>query len=81
MRKSKGQTIDLLYTNKEEKSKKRKSKTNNIGIKKNNNKKKGKIRSNINEKINLDNEMIIGLTPKKETSKKVSNKKSSANSR
>ncbi len=61
MRKSKGQTIDLLYTNKKEVNKKVKSKPKNTSKKKKNNTKKTQ---NNKERINLDNEIIIGLTPK-----------------
>jgi len=54
MKKSKGQTIDLLYTNKKEikKTKQKVSKKN----------KKVKPKNTKNEGINLDNEIIIGLT-------------------
>lgn len=71
MKKSKGQTVDLLYTNKKEVNKK----TKNVGVssartkkgkKRNSNKKNTKKTQNkTNEIINLDNEIIIGLTPKK----------------
>lgn len=65
MKKSKGQTVDLLYENKKTKNKK-------STRKKNTSKKE-------NDKIiNLDNEIIIGLTPKKEEktkAKKKNNKK------
>ncbi len=64
MKKSKGQTIDLLYTNKNEINKKIKSKPKNKTNKKKNKAKKA-LNDN-NERINLDNEIIIGLTPKKE---------------
>ena len=67
MKKSKGQTIDLLYTSKEETNKKAKRKPK---TKKNKTQKEQK-----NEKINLDNEIIIGLTPKKEETKKTSKQK------
>ena len=82
MRKSKGQTVDLLYTNKDEANKKRKSKPKNkINNKKNNTKRK---QTNNKEIINLDNEIIIGLTPKKEETenkgKKVSSKKTKKSS-
>ena len=67
MKKSKGQTIDLLYTNKKETNKKSK-KSKNVGatIGRPQKKKKEHTDNNI---INLDNEMIIGLTPKKEEKK------------
>ncbi len=81
MKKSKGQTVDLLYTNKKEVNKK----TKNVGAssarpkkskKRNSNKKKSKKTQNKNnERINLDNEIIIGLTPKKEEPKKKQNSK------
>jgi len=67
MRKSKGQTVDLFYTSKDKTSKKKPKKqkdTNKTNKKKN---KKTKTNSQI---INLDNEIIIGLTPKVEESKK-----------
>ncbi len=52
MRKPKGQTVDLLYSN----NNKTKSKSKN---------KKSRIKKNDNDsRINLDNEIIIGLTPK-----------------
>ena len=70
MKKSKGQTIDLLYTNKKENNKKTKNKSNKTKgtIKKKNTKTKN-VQNN-DEIINLDNEIIIGLTPKKENDKK-----------
>ncbi len=74
MKKSKGQTIDLLYTNKKDTNKKTKnksSKSKNVSKKKNTKTKNTKkTQSNNNEIINLDNEIIIGLTPKKEEEKK-----------
>ena len=74
MKKSKGQTIDLLYTNKKETNKKAKnksSKSKNVSKKKNTKTKNTKkTQNNNNEIINLDNEIIIGLTPKKEEEKK-----------
>ncbi len=66
MKKSKGQTIDLLYTKKEEPKK--------TTTKKSKNKVKGKKIEK--EVIDLDNEIIIGLTPKKEQTKKTTQKKS-----
>lgn len=81
MKKSKGQTVDLLYTNKKEtntKAKSRsKSKTNN---KKNKSK---KTQNNNNQRINLDNEIIIGLTPKipEAKNKKTNKRKGSNNSK
>lgn len=59
MRKSKGQTVDLLYTNKKSKKNNKSKRTNT----KNN-------KNNSNQRINLDNEIIIGLTPKREETKK-----------
>lgn len=74
MRKSKGQTIDSFYTNKEISKKTKKVNTINKKTKKGKAKKKQKEeKSNV---INLDNEIIIGLTPKKE---EVKNKKSQKN--
>lgn len=70
MKKSKGKTVDLLYTNKAELKK-----TKNVG-KTGNNSKNGKKnkeknkQSNNKETINLDNEIIIGLTPKKQEQEK-----------
>lgn len=69
MKKPKGQTIDLLYTSSEDKNKKKK---NAKKPKKRNSTKKGK--TNQNETINLNNEIIIGLTPKiEEKPKKTKN--------
>lgn len=74
MRKSKGQTIDSFYTNKETNKKTKKVNTTNKKTKKSKAKKKqNEEKSNV---INLDNEIIIGLTPKKE---EVKNKKSQKN--
>lgn len=71
MRKSKGQTIDSFYTSKETNKKAKKVNTTNKKTKKSKAKKKqNEEKSNV---INLDNEIIIGLTPKKE---EVKNKKS-----
>ena len=67
MKKTKGQTIDLLYTKKEETNKKIKTNKKNSTKKKN-----SKVKTNEkNNKdiIDLDNEIIIGLTPKKEQPK------------
>lgn len=76
MKKSKGQTVDLLYTNKKEVKKKAnnrtKSKPKGTVKKKKSNTKKTQTSS---ERINLDNEIIIGLTPKKEELKKKQNSK------
>ena len=71
MKKSKGQTIDLLYTNKKDTKKKPKSKSKVASKKKNTKTKK----TQDNDIINLDNEIIIGLTPKKEDEKKQKNTK------
>ena len=73
MKKSKGQTIDLLYENKNKVVKKQRSKTKNTTRKKKNNTKK--TENNSNQRINLDNEIIIGLTPKKEQFKNKAKKK------
>lgn len=62
MKKSKGQTIDSLYKNKEM-------------PKKQNKKSKGKKQKKDNEVINLDNEIIIGMTLKEEPKKTKKNKK------
>ena len=71
MRKSKGQTVDFLYTDKKTSNKKASSKKST-----NKSKKKTKRPQNSNNQvINLDNEIIIGLTPKKEENKKPQNKK------
>lgn len=69
MRKSKGQTIDLFYTTKKE----TKKKTKNVGVAKGRSKKNSKTKRKQdkgNEVINLDNEIIIGLTPKNTEKKK-----------
>ena len=76
MKKSKGQTIDLLYTNKKETNKKSKNVGATIGRpsknkKTNSTKRKTQNNDNI---INLDNEIIIGLTPKKEEKKQKNTK-------
>lgn len=70
MKKSKGQTVDLLYVNKNEAKKKTKNvrATGSRPKKKKNNAKKNQ--SSNNEIINLDNEIIIGLTPKREENKR-----------
>ena len=68
MKKSKGQTIDLLYVNKKDSYKKTKNRSKD---KTNTKKRKTNTKQNNNtEKINLNNEIIIGLTPKKEDIKK-----------
>lgn len=76
MKKSKGQTVDLLYTNQKEGNKKTTNKTKSKpkGTVK---KKKSNVKKNqsSSERINLDNEIIIGLTPKKEEPKKKQNSK------
>ena len=96
MKKSKGQTIDLLYTNKKETNKKsKKAKTskktiaNDVGASiarpKKNRKTNSKVNHENNNIIDLNKEMIIGLTPKKEEkntkTKKASNKKIKANNK
>lgn len=82
MKKSKGQTIDSFYINKKEtKNKKKKNVgTNGSRFQKRgtNSSKKKKTNNEDNKIINLDNEIIIGLTPKKEetkTTKRPKNKK------
>ena len=73
MKKSKGQTIDSFYINKKETKTKKK---NNVGGRSQKKKTKGKIQNGDNKIINLDNEIIIGLTPKREEPvKKQNNKK------
>jgi len=73
MKKSKGQTIDLLYSNKKDISKKTKSKSNKSkNTTKNKNAKTKKTQNNDNI-INLDKEIIIGLTPRKEEEKEQKN--------
>ncbi len=71
MKKSKGQSVDLLYMNNTEPNKKSKNKTSKT--------KKSRTKKGQNDKIqtiDLDNEIIIGLTPKKEEpNKKEQNKK------
>lgn len=78
MRKSKGQTIDSFYTNKETSKKTKKVNTTNKKTK------KGKAKKKQNEEnskiINLDNEIIIGLTPKKEENKNTKSQKNKKNS-
>ena len=61
MKKSKGQTVDLLYKSKEK-------------PKKQNKKTKNKKQKSDNEVINLDNEIIIGMTLKEEPKKTTKNK-------
>ena len=73
MRKSKGQTVDLLYTNNKEKNKqtKRKAKKNVVS-----NKKNKTIKSNVNKnRINPENEIVIDLTPKIEKRNKLEKNK------
>jgi len=86
MKKSKGQTVDLLYTKKEETKKTKSVGATSSRMQKSRNNKKKKIQSNNSKTINLDNEIIIGLTPKKEEKKnkdkkQTSNKKSTKNSK
>ena len=77
MKKSKGKTIDSFYINKEETTKKTKTSKKTIAKdigatsgrsqkRKINSNKKKKTNNEENKIINLDNEIIIGLTPKKE---------------
>lgn len=90
MKKTKGQTVDFLYVNKNETKKKTKKVGTTSSRPQKNKKKKTKTRktqNNSDTKINLDNEIIIGLTPKitenktpknnkkRRTSKKSNNKK------
>lgn len=76
MKKTKGQTIDSFYTNKKEVKKRnsKKKKSNNVGAAisrpQKSRKTKSKVKNEDNKVINLDNEIIIGLTPKKEEPKK-----------
>ena len=88
MRKSKGQTIDSFYTNKEEKIKKKNNKkpkkvkkSGSVGTQKTRKGKTQKSNNEDNDIINLDNEIIIGMTlkeePKKDTKTKKSNGKKS----
>lgn len=76
MKKSKGQTIDLFYTGIQDDKKKKKKES-----KKTKQTKKGKVnKTSKKETIDLNNEIIIGLTPKieekpKETKKKSKDKK------
>lgn len=86
MKKSKGQTVDLLYIKKEE-NKKTKSvgRTSSRSQKERKNEKK-KTQTSNEQTINLDNEIIIEITPKKEEKKnkdkkQTSNKKSTKNSK
>jgi len=72
-RKSKGQTIELLYTKPEETNKKTKNKKSKVNAKKTG-ATNSRPRKNNNTTINLDNEIIIGLTPKKSENKKQENK-------
>ena len=74
MKKSKGQTVDLLYTNKKETNKKTNNKTKKTKKKET----KTKNTQSNNDVINLDNEIIIGLTPKEEKAK---SKKQAKNSK
>ena len=75
MKKAKGQTIDLLYTNKKEAN----NKSKNVTKKKSG--KTKKVQNKDNEIINLDNEIIIGLTPKKEDKKQKITKTKKANNK
>ena len=83
MRKSKGQTIDSFYTNKDEKIKKRNNRKSK-NVKERNSARtqktrKGKTQKSNNEDndiINLDNEIIIGMTLKEESKKDTKAKKS-----
>ena len=83
MRKSKGQTIDSFYTNKDEKIKKRNNRKSKNVKERNSTRtqktRKGKTQKSNNEDndiINLDNEIIIGMTLKEESKKDTKAKKS-----
>jgi hypothetical protein len=65
MKKSKGETIDLTYSGPNKKKEKK------VNSKKS---KEGKSKKN-DSRIDLNNEIIIGLTPKKEAKKKKTSKK------
>jgi len=82
MRKSKGKTIDLLYTNNKDTNNKKEKKKKNVGTSSARTAKNKKANSTKNKKqntenniINLDNEIIIGLTPKKGEEKSTKTKK------
>ena len=82
MRKSKGQTIDSFYTNKDEKIKKRNNRKSKNVKERNSTRtqktRKGKTQKSNNEDndiINLDNEIIIGMTLKEEPKKDTKTKK------
>lgn len=74
MKKPRVETVDLLYMKEETKTKKNKRKTRSYQHK-NKESKINKKQNNKTETINLENEIIIGLTPKKEEKKQVNNKK------
>ncbi|MBQ3145374.1 MAG: FtsQ-type POTRA domain-containing protein [Clostridia bacterium] len=76
MKKSKGQTVDLLYTKKQEPKKTKSVGTTSRRDQKNKKNRKENTRISKNETINLDNEIIIGLTPKKQTTNKKTTKNS-----
>lgn len=73
-RKSKGEKIELLYTKPQEKNEKTKSKKTKTN-KKNVGAAASRPNKNNTNTINLDNEIIIGLTPKKVENKKNNNKR------
>ena len=77
MKKSKGETVDLLYLNKSDTKKKAKNTKSTSRSTQRNKKQKtnGNIKQANNTKINLDNEIIIGLTPKVSESKQTNNVK------
>ena len=87
MKKSKGQTIDLLYTNNKDENKKKKNNKKNVKNSKSKSKntvpkkksKTGKAKKSGTDRINLDNEIIIGLTPKRKEPKNVEKKKNTRN--
>ena len=79
MKKSKGQTIDSFYTSKDEKTKRRNTKkVKNIKEKRPAKTRKGRTQKNNNEDndiIDLNNEIVIGMTLKEEPKKDNKTKK------
>ncbi len=78
MKKSKGQAVDLLYINKNTKKKSTGQNKTKNPQKKNKDKTKQNAK---NEIINLDNEIIIGLTPKKAEKEKKTTKRKPNNTK
>lgn len=76
-KKSKGETIELLYSTKKELNKKVKNKPKKIA-KKESSKRNNSIK---NTKIDLNNEIVIGLTPKKNEDNKINKKKKKTNTK